>query len=115
MKQINYIGRDLLTGDQIADAILNYATALARRARADRVDVPVLINDRVSRVEFVLGPASQLIVESVDDGREEPVDDALVADLERRTELLHSPRPVATAQRADAVAESLDLPGDLLD
>jgi hypothetical protein len=98
MKRINYIGRDLLTGDRIADAIMEYATVLARRARADRVDIPVLIDDRVSHVEVILGPASQLMVESVQDGREEPVDDALVADLEQRAGRLRDPRPMAVPE-----------------
>jgi len=112
MKRIDYVGNDLLTGDRIADAIMNYATALARRARADRVDVPVFADGRISRVELILGPASQLLVESVQDDREEPVDDELVADLEQRTARLRDPRPIAARGGPETVVDGFDLPGD---
>lgn len=115
MKNINYVGRDLLTGDRIADAIMEYATALARRARADRVELPVMAGDTVSRVELILGPASQLLVEPVDDGRKDPVDDEFVADLQRRTSRLRDPRPITTKGGPASVVDGFDLPGDLLD
>lgn len=115
MKQINYSGRDLLTGDRIADAIMNYATALARRTRADRVDVPVIVAGRLTHVELILGPASQILVEAVDNDTEDPIDDTLVQELELRTARLHHPRPIATTQQSDAVAENLHMPGDIFD
>lgn len=109
MKCINYVGRDLLTGDRIADAIMDYATVLARRARADRVDIPILVDDRVSRVEIILGPASQILAEAVPDGREEPVDEELIADLGMRAGRLRDPRPVAMPEGSD-----FELPDELL-
>ena len=109
MKCISYVGRELLTGDRIADAIMDYATVLARRARADRVDIPILVGDRVSRVEVILGPASQIMAETVLDEREEPVDEELVADLEMRAGRLRDPRPMAVP---DSVG--VELPDELL-
>jgi hypothetical protein len=109
MKCISYVGRDLLTGDRIADAIMDYATVLARRARADRVDIPVLVDDGVSHVEIILGPASQIAVETVTNEREDPVDEELVADLGRRAARLRDPKPMAMSEGSD-----FELPDELL-
>jgi hypothetical protein len=110
MKCISYVGRDLLTGDRIADAIMDYATVLARRARADRVDIPVLVDDRISHVEIILGPASQIAAETVTDAREDPVDEELIADLQRRAARLKDPKPMTTSDGSD-----LQLPDQLPD
>lgn len=114
MKRIHYAAREFLTGDRIAEAVMEYATALARRTRADRFDIPVMSEGRVGRVEMVLGPASQIMAEPVEDTREDPVDDELISELEQRTELLRGPRAVPTTDGAAAAAESTDFPDDML-
>lgn len=99
MKLIHYAGETFLTGDGVADALLDYATALARRARADRVELPVLSGGELGHIEIVLGPASQLVVETRDFAEvpaDEVQDDEIESDIRRRTAALHNPRPVAS-------------------
>lgn len=88
MKRIRYAGGSFLTGDAIADALLDYATALARAGTADHVIVPGLGADEApTSVDVVVGPASQLIAEHEESGAEEPHHEEFVADLRRRTRL----------------------------
>ena len=85
MKRIGYAGGGFLTGDRIADALLEYAALLARAGTADRVSVPGLgEDDRVTEFDLVVGPASQLIAESVEFAGTELEDDALVDELQVR-------------------------------
>jgi hypothetical protein len=96
MKCIHYAGGVFLTGDRIADAVIEYAIALARAAWADRVDAPIVTDGRIGTVTLVLGPGSQLLIETVEDTRDDPTDDELVHDLIRRAELLPQPSPGRT-------------------
>lgn len=85
MKRIGYAGGSFLTGDRIADAVLDYAAVLARAAQADRVRIPALgVDDSVRMLDLVVGPASQFIAEPVDVPGDELLDADLVADLELR-------------------------------
>ena len=85
MKRVSYSGDAFLTGDAIADALLDYAAVLARADQADRVTVPGIGDDgRVTRFDLLVGPASQLVAEAVELVGEELVDEELVHDLEVR-------------------------------
>ena len=45
-----------LTGDELADAVMRYGLALARRRELDVVDIPFITNDgAVRRVELTIG------------------------------------------------------------
>lgn len=112
MKLIHYAGETFLTGDGIADALLDYATALARRARADRVELPVVSDGQLGRIEIVLGPASQLVVETreLDDANADELQDGeLESDIRRRTAVLHNPRPMASALSVDELESDAEL------
>ncbi len=85
MKRVAYAGGSFLTGDTIADALLDYAAVLARAGQADRVTVPGIgADDRVTEFDMVVGPASQLIAEAVELAGEELDAPDFVADLEVR-------------------------------
>lgn len=102
MDRIHYAGGELLTGSDIARSLLAYAEALAQRESAASVEIPVRHSDgTVGRASILIGPASQLVSESETLGGEELVDDALVAELDRRTAGLATIRPV-TGVSADA-------------
>ena len=104
MKLIHYAGETFLTGDGVADALLDYAMALARRARADRVELPVVSHGERGRIEIVLGPASQLVVETRDSNDvslDEVQDDEIESDIRRRTAALRNPRPMASELYGD--------------
>lgn len=100
MKRLTYAGDSFLTGDAIADALLDYATTLARADVADHVVVPGLSRDGArTRFDIVVGPASQLIAEQVEGVGEELVDDAFVADLAHRSRLAAAGRVEQAGQR----------------
>jgi hypothetical protein len=105
MMRIYYSGGSLLTGDALAASVLAYAEALAKSPRADIVQIPVLVpdSDDLALASLLIGPASQLMsVPELSHGRVEPFDALLVDDLERRSLLLGSPRPIAQTATIDA-------------
>ncbi|RFA18053.1 hypothetical protein [Subtercola boreus] len=96
MKVVHFAGGEVRTGDDIADAVIHYAEALARRKTSAAVEVPALLSDgSVGVVSMLLGPASQLVAVP------EPGDDPDVSDatfivaLNSRAALLGDPKPVA--------------------
>ncbi|MBD8585807.1 hypothetical protein IFT77_13070 [Frigoribacterium sp. CFBP 13729] len=108
MKRISYAEDHLVTGDDIADAVLAYAQALAMKGRSDSIDVPAIDRNGAPRVFSILvGPASQMLTSdslSVDEARgDEITDEGLVADLASRTAALAGPSPVSVPQGTDAV------------
>src|SRR3954447_10698185 len=64
MKRIAYAEEWLTTDDRVADLVLEYARALARMDTADTVTIPVLEGHDVRHAQFLVGPASQIIVVS---------------------------------------------------
>jgi hypothetical protein len=85
MKRISYSGEVLVTGDEIADALVEYAAVLARADSSDSVTIPTLTDSGLHPVTFLIGPASQIVVTDDDehDG-EKLVDQAVVDDLNTR-------------------------------
>lgn len=76
MKRIFYVSGSVITGDRTAAAVLAYAQALAQRETSDTIDVPVIDESGlVGRAQFLVGPASQLMVVS-HQGPEHDIDDA---------------------------------------
>ena len=88
MKRILYAGGSFMTGDGIADAVMDYATELANAGKAAKLVVPALdLEQRPELVALVIGPSSQLLAEPVALGHE--IDDqAFVEALQLRTQLL---------------------------
>ncbi|MFZ7089124.1 quinone oxidoreductase family protein [Curtobacterium sp. RRHDQ10] len=68
MKHIHYDGVDILASDDVADAVIEYAAALAATGRADTIPVPTSAPDGSSTtIKILIGPSSELIVEDADD------------------------------------------------
>lgn len=87
----------MLTSDAIAASVVEYAAALAKSQRADAVTLPVAdtTGQLQSTAMMLIGPSSQLLcVPEPIDGLIEPNGDDFVADLEVRTGLISSPRPI---------------------
>ncbi|MFF1632616.1 hypothetical protein [Leifsonia sp. NPDC058248] len=83
MKRIHYAGGSLLTGDAIADVVLRYAQALAKRATAEEIRVPSLTPSGTRDDALLLvGPASQLLA-TAEEGDDELEDDGFVERYER--------------------------------
>ncbi len=71
MKRILYAGGSFLTGDGIADAVLDYAAELANAGKAAKLTVPALdLEQQPEFVSLVVGPSSQLLAEPVAMGHE---------------------------------------------
>lgn len=94
MRRIHYAEDSIVTGDEIADAVIEYARMLAVTSTADTVELPTLHDDSVRPVRLLLGPASQMLVTEEDTRADEIVDDALVSDLRGRAGHLQGPSPV---------------------
>lgn len=89
MLQLHYAGETVLMADEVCDALLRYARALADTHTSDIVTVPVVTEaGEVSMAEFLLGPASQLFAVPVPGMKDQGTDDAVVADLDRRAGML---------------------------
>jgi hypothetical protein len=85
-----YAGGWFLTGDTIADAVLDYAAELANAGKAAKVDVPTLdLEQNPQKVILVLGPSSQLLAEPIALGRELE-DEPFAVELRRRTRVLQT-------------------------
>lgn len=92
MKILIYAGAELMTGDAIANAVLEYCAALAESEAAETLDIPVLEPDGTIRhARLLLGPASQIVAKDVETGHPE-VEDAQV--MERLSTRTQAQRPV---------------------
>jgi hypothetical protein len=88
VKRIRYAGGSFVTGDGIADAVLDYAAELANAGKAAKLDVPTVdLEQRSELVSLVIGPASQLLAEPVAAHRELR-DEVFVTNVRRRTRVL---------------------------
>jgi hypothetical protein len=86
MRRISTGVEQLLTADGIADAIVTYATALARAGTADTISIPIVRDDGgIDTARMLLGPASQLtIVPDGDVEQDLPGAPETLEDLQRR-------------------------------
>jgi hypothetical protein len=86
MRRISTGAEQLLTADDVADAIVTYATALARSSTADSITIPIVRDDGApDAARMLLGPASQLTMVP-DCGAEVDLPDAaeMLRELQRR-------------------------------
>ncbi|WP_430647734.1 hypothetical protein [Agromyces sp. GXS1127] len=96
MERIHYAGGELLTGSEIAAAVIDYAAALASQHSAASIDIPVRAHDgTIARAQLLIGPASQLLSEDVETVEDDELEDEeLVSRLRAATTALSSVRPV---------------------
>ncbi|MCP2030892.1 hypothetical protein L1277_000956 [Okibacterium sp. HSC-33S16] len=110
MERIYYATDSLLTGTDIARALVLYAEALAKAGSSASVDIPTRREDgSVGHAMFLVGPASQLVSESEDSEYPELTNGELVDKLRTATLLLGDAHP----QSSDS--DILPGDGDLLD
>lgn len=89
MDRIHYAGDSVVTGSDIARALLGYAQALAHVGSSATVDIPIVNADGTEvRWEVLVGPASQITSRETDWDGPELRDDVLVARLRRQSEQL---------------------------
>ncbi len=82
MKYIHYDGTTILTGDLIADAVIDYAAVLGANTRTDTVSIPSVAEDgSVTRTTVLVGPASELTLTTAPDDELEPEDRGFIRHL----------------------------------
>jgi hypothetical protein len=106
MELIHYAGGELMTGEGIAHAVLEYAKMLAMNESSDEVEIPIRREDgSLGVAQLLLGPASQLVAETIVSDLEDVTDSDLVTQLGVKAARLANPRPVmndaSTASGAD--------------
>ncbi|AMM18878.1 hypothetical protein AX769_00385 [Frondihabitans sp. PAMC 28766] len=110
MERIHYVDESLLTGTAIAQSLLRYASALARRGSSATVDIPVRRDDgSVGHASFLLGPASQMVAEDESSSFDEIVDQQLVDLFEAESARLANPQARASDQPSAAEIGGQDL------
>lgn len=113
MQIIHYGEAAYVTGDDIAHAVIEYAKALARAESSDTVTMPFRRDGGTDgRLEMLIGPASQIVLERTDAVGDEIRDAGLVDDIQRRVRALATGTagPIEIADQGDAV---LRIPDDL--
>jgi hypothetical protein len=87
MKRIFHSGGSIVTGNELADAVMLYAEALGNRNETDLVDIPVVAADGShGRAQILIGSSSALMsVTSADGVREltEPATSDAIRDKTR--------------------------------
>jgi hypothetical protein len=108
MKRIAYAEEWLTTDDDVADLVLVYARALARHDTADTISIPVVEGDAVRNAQFLIGPASQIIVVDSDEAAPPDLDGReAVTELQARIDRLASPNPVLYESGDDSLRGTL--------
>lgn len=103
MERIHYADDSLLTGTDIAQSLLRYASALARKGSSATVDIPIRREDgSVGHASFLLGPASQMVSEDEVSPFDEIVDQHLVDLFDTESAKLANPQARAADQPSAA-------------
>jgi len=100
MKTIHYAGDAVLLNDELADAVVEYAAALARAGSSAELTVPVVNEDgSILSASMLLGPASQLIATPAPGVKEAAADPELLDEITRQTALIGTTtaEPIDTA------------------
>jgi hypothetical protein len=103
MREVAYAGGSFLTGDEIADVLLEYAAELANADRAATVHIPSIdAGGEVRDVVIVIGPASQVLSEPVHSAVDDPDAGDFVTEVtERINQLRRSPVSPADPSSVD--------------
>lgn len=108
MKHVTYSEKSLLTGDAIADLLMQYATLLGQRGITDSVTVSALRTDgNGSDATFLLGPGIVLMVESTHTDLPEPDNTGAERYITDRIDEITQPHNVVPTEDA-----AVELPPD---
>jgi hypothetical protein len=118
MRHLHYASGYVLVADRTCKALLRYARALADANKSDIVMVPVVTEGGSSAyAHMLIGPSSQLFSTPVEHSASEPVDDEVIAEMERLTMELQPSRPAWPLEMTDISDDNaweyeVDLPED---
>jgi hypothetical protein len=84
MKHITFGDKSLLVGDEVADALLQYAAFLANEGRGDTVEIRAISSDGDEvTATFLLGPGVTMMAETAHTSLPEPGNEAALEYLEQ--------------------------------
>ena len=86
MKLITTALGSYLTGDDIADAVLDYGHALARDQRTDLIEIPIVVDHSTTRLRLTVGWTVQLHAIGATSTQPELIDEDLTDSLRARTD-----------------------------
>jgi hypothetical protein len=102
MKHIKYDSSTILTSDDVADAVIEYAAALAGGERADTVAVPAVAEDgTMTTTKILIGPSSEIVVEDTDEDDLEVEQEEFVARLRGAARTFGHNEPIHADTRSD--------------
>jgi hypothetical protein len=105
MRRVFYPSGSVLTGDSIAQAVLEFAEALSKDGRADIIEIPVVLSSGgTGTATLLVSPSSQFASVTEESELTGPVDDVLVADLRNRAQKVATHRATAQPQFVDYFA-----------
>ena len=86
MQRVWYGGAEFITDNEVADALMGYASVLAVLSASDVVRIPgVDSGGTVRTFQLVVGPASQILAVATDEATVAMDVDDIVRDLRRRS------------------------------
>ncbi|PPI20546.1 hypothetical protein C5D34_07370 [Rathayibacter sp. AY1B1] len=95
MKHILFADKTILVGDEAADALVEYAVALAAKGAADTVEYTGIGADGGTvDATFLVNAAAALVIETTPSDLPEPDNSEEVARLRRRIDALTGEHPV---------------------
>jgi hypothetical protein len=110
VKELSYADQHIVTSDQIADRVLEYAKLLGRANTADTLSLPAVnASGDVHTVDLLIGPASQITAVAADADLAEIASSATLADIDQRIRAVQPERAVV-GEAAVADAYDPDLP-----
>lgn len=62
MKLVSYAGQQLITTDDVADALVELAAAIAREGETEALHIPVVINGVKDSADLLVGVGNDLLV-----------------------------------------------------
>lgn len=62
MKLVSYAGQQLVTTDDVADALVVLAAAIANEGESDALQIPILVNGQEDTAELVVGLGNDVLV-----------------------------------------------------
>ena len=112
MKHIQYDGSTILTSDDIADAVIEYAAALAGGDRADTVAIPAVAQDgTMTTTKILIGPSSEIVIEDADEDELEVENGEFVARLRAAAKTFGHSEPIHADTRSDLTPGHEDVQG----
>ena len=116
VKRITYVSTSVLVDDEFGSVLLEYAAALARDGTSETIAfVGVSEQDlREQEVSFIVGPASEIVVERLSDeiSTPEPQNVEVLAKMMERIQALEGRRPpgrhTVTPERATEMSPLVD-------